>query len=105
MTGSTDPHRTEPRLQSDIVLLKPRTDHYAAKKIRAEDALVVLEIAETTLSYDIDVKLPRYAAAGVPEVWIENLKDNTLLVYRDPAGAAFATSEVKKRFPFLAFRK
>jgi Uma2 family endonuclease len=35
------------------------------------------------------VKLPRYAAAGIQEVWIENLADNVLLVYREPAGVDY----------------
>ena len=80
---------TEP--EPDVVLLKPRSDEYAAKKPMAEDALLVIEVAETTLKFDRRVKLPRYAKAGIPEVWIENLVDDVLLVYRDPIGNRFAT--------------
>src|SRR5262245_5599912 len=47
---------TEP--QPDIVLLKPRTDDYSAKRPSAEDALLVLEVADTTIAYDRNVKLP-----------------------------------------------
>jgi Uma2 family endonuclease len=83
-------NHTEP--EPDIVVLKPRTDYYASKKVRAEDALLVVEVAETTISYDRRVKLPRYAAAGIPEVWIEDLKNNLFLVYRNPDGSAFTTS-------------
>ena|SRR2546422_6617801 len=54
----------------------------------AEDALLVVEVADTTLSYDRNVKLPRYANSGVTEVWIENLEEDLLLVFRDPAGGA-----------------
>src|SRR5207249_3011987 len=46
--------------------------------------------------YDRDVKLPRYAAAGVPEVWIMDLKENRLLVYRDPEKSAFQTNLILK---------
>jgi Uma2 family endonuclease len=81
---------TEP--EPDIVLLKPRSDDYAGKKPLAEDALLVVEVADTTLRYDRDVKLPRYAAAGVPEVWIENLVDDLLLVYRDPIADRYTTT-------------
>jgi len=80
---------TEP--QPDIVLLKWRKDCYRGKRPEAEDALLVVEVADTTLSYDRNVKLPRYAASGIPEVWIENLEDNVLLVYRNPAGSAYQT--------------
>lgn len=86
---------TEP--QPDVVLLKPRGDEYASKKPAAEDAFLVLEVADTTLSYDRSVKLPRYATAGVSEVWIENLQDDLLLVFRDPVGNAYTTSLVFRR--------
>ena len=81
---------TEP--EPDLVLLKPRTDFYAAKKIRPEDALLVVEVSDTTLRYDRKVKTPRYAAAGVPEVWIVNLDGDELLVYRNPSTDGYSTS-------------
>jgi Uma2 family endonuclease len=83
---------TEP--EPDVVLLKPRPDHYAGKKALAEDALLIIEVSDTTLAFDRLKKLPRYAEAGVPEVWIENLGDDTLLVYRDPSGSAYRTQLV-----------
>ena len=81
---------TEP--EPDIVLLKPRKDFYRHKHPYANDALLVVEVSDTTLRYDRNVKLPRYAAAGVPEVWIENLEDDELLVYRDPVGKIYSTT-------------
>ena len=57
-----------------------------------QDALLVLEVADTTLRKDTRVKLPLYARAGIAEVWIENLKDDELLVFRDSADAAYKTS-------------
>ena len=86
---------TEP--QPDIVVLNPRPDFYASKKPMAEDVLLVLEVADTTLSYDRDIKVPRYAAAGIQEVWIESLVDDRLLVYRDPAETGFRTSFTLER--------
>jgi Uma2 family endonuclease len=81
---------TEP--EPDLVLLKFRNDSYRGKKPEAADALLVVEVADTTFAYDSKVKLPRYAAAGVPEVWIENLVDDLLLVYRNPEGNTYKTS-------------
>jgi Uma2 family endonuclease len=57
----------------------------------AGDALLVAEVSDTTLAYDRDVKLPRYAASGIPEVWIEDLQDSILLVYRNPINGAYTT--------------
>jgi Uma2 family endonuclease len=48
-------------------------------------ALLVVEVAETTLAFDRDVKGSLYAAAGIPEYWIVNLVDRQLEIYRDPA--------------------
>jgi Uma2 family endonuclease len=94
------------------LLLKPRTDYYASKKVWADDALLVVEVADTTLQYDRNMKVPRYAAAGVPEVWIENLPDDELLVYRDPSGEGYAVSMTLHRgdsvspvaFPDVVFK-
>src|SRR6266849_5094882 len=81
---------TEP--EPDVLVLKPRSDFYASKKVKAEDALLIVEVAHTTLRYDRNIKVPRYAAAGVPEVWIENLSADELLVYRDPGHDGYASS-------------
>ena len=86
---------TEP--QPDVVVLKPRADEYAAKRLSAEDTLLVIEVAQTTLNYDRRRKLPLYAAAGVPEVWIEDLKNDLLLVYRQPFSNMYSTSLVLRR--------
>jgi Uma2 family endonuclease len=86
---------TEP--QPDVVVLKPRADEYAAKRLSAEDTLLVIEVAQTTLDYDRRRKLPLYAAAGVTEVWIEDLKNDLLLVYRQPSGNMYSTSHVLRR--------
>src|SRR6266581_4367665 len=80
---------TEP--QPDLVVFKPRADFYAGKKPMPEDVLFTVEVADTSLSYDRKIKLPRYAAAGIPEVWIEDLKNNLLLVHRDPSGETYVT--------------
>ena len=46
--------------------------------------LLLIEVADTSLEYDREIKLPRYAAAGIPEVWVVNLVENIIEVYREP---------------------
>jgi Uma2 family endonuclease len=86
----TDYSEPEP----DLVILKLRADDYFAKKVHAEDVLLLVEVSDSTLRYDRDTKVPLYAAAGIPEVWVEDLTGNELLVFREPAGTAYRTCVV-----------
>src|SRR5262245_39132592 len=83
--------------QPDILLLKPRGDYYAGKRHASDDVLLVIEVSDTTLRYDRTIKLPLFAASGVPEVWIEDLNEDFLLVFRDPEGNAYRTILTLKR--------
>ena len=47
-------------------------------------ALLVVEVPDTSLDYDREVKSPLYAACGIPEYWIVNLADEELIVFADP---------------------
>jgi Uma2 family endonuclease len=78
---------TEP--EPDLVALRPRSDDYEGKKVWAEDALLLVEVSDKTLRYDRNIKLPRYAAAGIREVWIVNIAAGELFVYRSPSGKAY----------------
>jgi Uma2 family endonuclease len=98
--------------QPDIVVFKWREDYYASKRHAPEDTLFVVEVSDTSLRYDTKVKLPLYAATGVPELWIENLKQDVLLVCRDPAGKNYNTQLTLSRgdiisplaFPGVSFK-
>jgi Uma2 family endonuclease len=48
-----------------------------------EDILLLVEVSNPTLPYDRNVKLPRYARAGIPEVWIVDLQGEALERYND----------------------
>ncbi|WP_462330665.1 Uma2 family endonuclease, partial [Thiohalocapsa halophila] len=53
------------------------------------DVLLIIEVADSSLAYDRDVKLPRYARAGIPEAWLVDLDGRRLVRHRRPAGAAY----------------
>ena len=59
--------------------------------------LAVYQHVYTSLEYDRGIKLPAYAAARIPEVWIANLKEQTLLVFRDPSRKEYRTSLTFRR--------
>ena len=64
--------------QPDLALLRPREDFYAAQHAGPGDMLLVVEITDSSLAYDRDVKAGVYAAAGIPEYWIADLNGNVL---------------------------
>jgi Uma2 family endonuclease len=78
--------------EPDIALVKPRKDSYSTAHPEPSDPFLIMEISDTSLKYDRDVKLPIYAEAGIPEVWILDLTAENLLVYRDPARKSYTTS-------------
>src|SRR5215510_13348229 len=68
--------------QPDLILAKPRADYYASGHPTGEDIFLMVEIADTTLRKDRNIKLPIYARLGIPEVWIGDLGHDQLLVFR-----------------------
>ncbi len=70
--------------EPDLMLLKPAGDDYTTRHPRPEDVYLLIEVADTSLAIDRDEKLPLYGRAGISEVWIVNLIDQTLEVYREP---------------------
>ena len=65
-----DPH-SEP--QPDLLVLERRDDFYQDEPPAANDVLLLIEVADSSLQYDQAVKLPLYARAGVREVWLVDL--------------------------------
>ncbi len=55
-----------------------------------DDVYLVIEFADSSLAYDRGAKLARYAAAGIPEVWIANLRTQEVTSYAEPNGAEYA---------------
>jgi Uma2 family endonuclease len=74
----------------DLALLRPRPDYYRNGHPTPGDVLLIIEVADSSLSYDRDVKLPRYALAGIPEVWLVDLAGRRLLRHCQPAGRTYA---------------
>jgi Uma2 family endonuclease len=76
--------------QPDVAVLKYRSDGYAERHPRPADVLVLIEVTVTSACIDRDVKLPLYARAGVPEVWLVDLEADTVEIYREPARDGYA---------------
>ncbi len=70
--------------EPDLALLRFREDFYTKSHPRPEDVLLIVEVADTTLQYDREIKLPLYAHAGIPEVWLVDVVAKSVTVYSLP---------------------
>ncbi len=77
-------------LQPDLMLLERRDDFYRHGHPAPEEVLLLIEVSDSTVDYDRNEKLPRYAEAGIPEVWIVNLRDRRVESYTEPDGSQYA---------------
>ncbi len=73
---------TEP--QPDLVLLKPRPDFYIREHPQPEDIFLLIEVADSSINYDREVKLPLYAENKIHEVWLIDLNKKILEVHQNP---------------------
>jgi Uma2 family endonuclease len=67
---------------------------------------LVIEVSETTLAYDKEIKLPIYASAGIPEYWIVNLDKQLIEIHKLPADDVYKSitlhrAEIKSIYPIL----
>jgi Uma2 family endonuclease len=79
---------SEPR--PDITLLRPGIDGARVGRAEGADVLLLIEVADGSLRYDREVKLPRYARAGIPEVWLVDLGGRRLTIHRRPGPLGYA---------------
>lgn len=75
--------------QPDLALLLPRQDFYSSGHPQPRDIILIVEVAEASIAYDRDVKVPLYARHGVPEVWLVDLAARAVWVYRHPSAGAY----------------
>ena len=79
--------------QPDIAVVLPRSDYYEQRHPGGADTLLAIEISDTTLEFDRDVKAPLYIQQGVPECWVLDIRTNRLLRFRRPAGREIGATE------------
>ena len=83
--------------EPDIALLRFREDDYATAHPGPADTLVAVEVSDSTLAFDREVKSKRYAAAGIPEMWVMNLPGDCLDRLDQPGPAGYARHTVFAR--------
>ena len=70
--------------EPDLAILKFKQDFYASGHPQPEDILALIEVADSSFEKDQEIKLPLYALAKIPEVWIIDLSQERVFVYQEP---------------------
>ncbi len=81
--------------QPDVALIRARD--YRESLPAPEDVLLLIEVSDTTLAYDRGLKLSRYAQAGIPELWIVDLKGERIEHHTGPSGDLYRHVELVRR--------
>jgi Uma2 family endonuclease len=87
----TQPHHDEP--QPDIAPAKPPAARYRTRPPEPQDILLLVEVADTSLRVDRDLKLGVYASSGIPEVWLIDLAHVEISRHRRPNAGRYQESE------------
>lgn len=83
--------------QPDIAILEFREDFYRTAHPRPQDVLLVIEVADSTLEYDRQVKMPLYARGGIPEALIFNLAEEQFEYYSLPKAGRYQVTRILSR--------
>ena len=79
--------------QPDIAVIRRRSINDNAPVVPS-DVFLLVEVADSSLEFDLGEKLGRYAAVGIPEVWVANLRAGELVVNTEPDGHTYANVRV-----------
>lgn len=93
------PNYTQP--EPDLVIAQNRDDDYLSSHPSPSDVLLLIEISDSSLKYDKEVKLPTYAQGGISDYWIFNLIDNCLECYSEPYQDLQGKFGYRKKLIFL----
>jgi Uma2 family endonuclease len=82
-----DNPRNEP--EPDLIVLKEDFTTFRSSNPKPADLHLVVEIADTTLAFDLKVKAALYARAAIPEYWVLDITGRRLIVHRDPQAGTY----------------
>jgi Uma2 family endonuclease len=82
--------------QPDIVVVRLREDFYRLRHPGPEEVLLLVEVADSSLEFEREVKVPLYAKAGISETWIVDVKGSSVEVFRRPIAGSYEVHHVLK---------
>jgi Uma2 family endonuclease len=75
--------------QPDLAILKPREDFYEEGLPEPSDILLIIEVADSTISYDCEIKAPLYALAGIREMWLFDVNKKVIEGYSHASASGY----------------
>ncbi|MEM8896264.1 MAG: Uma2 family endonuclease [Bacteroidota bacterium] len=75
--------------EPDISVVKYRSDYYAKHHPQPKDTLFLIEVADSSISFDMEIKLPLYAQHNIPEYWIIDLKAERILIFKEASNGKY----------------
>ncbi|MDB9374614.1 Uma2 family endonuclease [Nodularia sphaerocarpa] len=87
--------------EPDLAIVRNIDDNYLSAHPQSSDILLLIEVADSSLKYDQEIKLPLYAKAGITNYWIFNLVNNYLECYSEPYQDLQYKSGYRRKLIFL----
>ena len=91
--------------EPDVVLLEPKADFYASGHPQSQDVFLIVEVADSTIKFDGEIKVALYGENNVVEVWLVDINEQCLEVYRQPIGSIYQEVQKLKRGEFLSVQR
>ena len=83
--------------QPDITIMLRRPEGYGSAHPTPADVLLVIEVADSSLEYDRNVKAHLYGRNNVPETWVKNLPEDCIERFTEPGPEGYAQHTVHHR--------
>lgn len=76
--------------EPDIAIVRGRDDDYKHAHPIASDVALLIEVAHSSLEFDLGRKVRLYASSGIAEYWVVDVEDKSIHVHRSPTGNRYA---------------
>ncbi|MCH2051184.1 MAG: Uma2 family endonuclease [Trichodesmium sp. ALOHA_ZT_67] len=91
--------------EPDVVLLEPKADFYASGHPQSQDVFLIVEVADSRIKFDGEIKVVLYGENNVVEVWLVDINEQCLEVYRQPIGSIYQEVQKLKPGEFLSVQR
>lgn len=83
--------------QPDVCVLEGRDDFYRNENATAKDVLLAMEVSDSTVKYDRDIKFPKYAENGIAESWLIDLENDRIEIHTQPTKNGYRLVKILHR--------